>query len=332
MSHFNQILTLADAVIVTDHLHRICTVNEAYERITGYHVDEIIGKPASILKTKLTPIETYIQMKAALHTYKPWSGIFTNRKRCGELWHSSITITPYSIDDKIYYVGVFRVLEDLDRGYYLDEDRVSQLQGSLLRVLAISCEIRDPGIENHLIRVQNLTELLIGRHNERMNLQLSDHYMMQIINASILHDIGKSAIPEGILYKPGSLAPYERTIIEMHTQIGIDILAKIYAELDDELFEYEFSVAKNIILHHHEKWNGEGYPLKLQGEKIPFEARIVSVVDVYDALTTKRAYKEKWTRKAAIELLIAESGKQFDADIVDSFISLYEDGMLDTDD
>lgn len=331
ISHFNQLLTLADAVIVTDSTHRICLVNDAYEQITGYKEKDIIGKKAGILKTKLTPSDTYIQMKATLNKHRPWSGVFTNRKACGELWHSSITITPYLIDNEVYFVGVFRALEDLERGYYLDENRVRQLQGSLLKVLAISCEIRDPGIENHLIRVQDLTGLLVDRHNERMNLQMSYHYTSQIVNASIMHDIGKSAIPEGILYKPGSLASYERTIIEMHPQIGVDILTKIYGELDDELFENEFAVAKNVILHHHEKWNGEGYPFQLQGENIPFEARIVTVVDVYDALTTKRPYKEKWTQKSAIEFIIGQSGKHFDPEIVDSFISLYEDGSLDAD-
>lgn len=322
-SHFNQLLALADAVIITDQQHHICMVNEAYERITGYKSDVILGKKAGILKTNLTPPATYIQMKAALNQIKPWSGVFTNHTLSGELWHSSITITPYNVDNQIYFVGIFRSLEELERGFYLDENRVSQIQGSLLKVLAISCEIRDPGIESHLLRVQQLTEQLILRHNERTGKSLSSHYMSQVINASILHDIGKSAIPEGILYKPGTLAPYERTIIEMHTHIGVDILKKIYGELDDELFESEYSVARNIILHHHEKWNGEGYPSKLKGNEIPLEARIVSVVDVYDALTTKRPYKEKWTHEAALDLLRRERGGQFDPEIIDSFSLLF---------
>lgn len=329
--YFKPLLSLADAVIITDHQHHICLVNDSYERVTGYKESEIIGKKASILRTCHTPPETYLDMKASLNLFQPWSGVFTNRTRYGDLWHSSITITPYFINNKTYFVGVFRVLEELERGYYLDENRVRGLQGSLLKVLAISCEIRDPGIENHLIRVRDLTEKLLERHSERMNLQLSSLLMKEIVNSSILHDIGKSAIPEGILYKPGSLAPYERTIIEMHPHIGVDILTKIYGELDDELFETEFSVAKNIILYHHEKWSGEGYPAGLKGQVIPLEARIVSVVDVYDALTTKRSYKEKWAQKAAIDLLIEQKGNHFDPDIVDSFISLYEDGSLDAD-
>jgi len=329
MPYFEQILRLSDAVIITDAKHHICLVNETYERLTGYSAWEVTGRKAGILRTRLTPMETYQQMHKTLSNTKPWSGVFTNRKRSGELWHSSITITPYKVEGQTYYVGVFRELEELQRGYYLDEQRVGNLQGSLLKVLAISCEIRDPGIENHLIRVQHLTELLVARYNERYDRKLFPTYMSQIVNGSILHDIGKSAIPEGILYKPGTLAPYERKIIEMHPHIGVDILDKINGELSDELFEHEFAVAKNIILHHHERWDGTGYPMKLKQDAIPLEARIVSVVDVYDALTSKRPYKEKWSPKLAIELLIEQKTKQFDSDIVDAFVSLYEEGLLD---
>ncbi|WP_251671484.1 HD domain-containing phosphohydrolase [Paenibacillus camelliae] len=329
LPYFEQLLRLSDAVIITDSRHHICFVNETYERITGFAAHEVTGRKAGLLRTKHTPAETYQHMHHALSRNEPWSGVFTNRKRSGQLWHSSITITPYVVEEQTYYVGVFRELEQLQRGHYLDEQRAGNLQSSLLKVLAISCEIRDPGIENHLIRVQQLTELLVNRYNETQGQKLLQSYIQQIINGSILHDIGKSAIPEGILYKPGTLAPYERTIIEMHPYIGVDILDKINGELHDELFEDEFAVAKNIILHHHERWDGNGYPMKLKQTDIPLEARIVSVVDVFDALTSKRPYKEKWTAKAAIELLIEQKNKQFDAEIVDVFVTLYEDGLLD---
>lgn len=85
----------------------------------------------------------------------------------------------------------------------------------------------------------------------------------------------------------------------------------------------------NIILHHHEKWDGTGYPHGLQGSDIPLEARIVSVVDVFDALTSKRPYKEKWSVERSIQYLIDQRGKQFDSDIVDSFVALFEDGQFD---
>jgi len=321
-------LSLGDAVIITDDNHRILAVNKTYEQITGYELDMIASKKAAILKSRLTPDETYQSMYAALNENKTWSGIFTNRKRDGSLWHSSITISPFLIEGITYYVGIFRELEQLDRGYYLNEDRVMSIQGSLLKALAISCEIRDPGIEPHLIRVQQLTSRLTEWHNERLGLELPAQTISRIAHSSILHDIGKSAIPEGILYKPGRLADYERTIIEMHTVIGVDIIDKIYAELDDEIFESELSTAKNIILYHHEKWDGTGYPRKLREEEIPLEARIVSVVDVYDALTSKRPYKEKWPEAEAVRYLIDNKGKHFDPELVDSFVTLYEAGEL----
>ncbi|BBH22295.1 hypothetical protein Back11_36400 [Paenibacillus baekrokdamisoli] len=321
-------LALADAVIITDANHRILAVNQMYETITGYSSDTIIGKKAGILRTPYTPQETFISLKEALASGLAWSGVLTNYKRNHELWHSSITITPFLIEGTMYFVGVFRELEQLERGQYLDEHRVEQIQGSLLKVLAISSEIRDPGIESHLASVQQLTGLLVTRHNERIGIDLDVEAQSHIAHSSILHDIGKSAIPEGILYKPGPLADYERTIIEMHARIGVDIVDKIFRELDDGLVEIELSTAKNIILHHHEKWDGTGYPHRLQGEAIPLEARIVSIVDVFDALISKRPYKEKWSTDRAIDYLVEQKGKHFDSDIVDSFLSLYQDGMI----
>ncbi|MGO4370454.1 HD domain-containing phosphohydrolase [Paenibacillus sp. MCAF20] len=281
-------LLLADAVIITDGQHRILAVNSAYERITGYASHEITGKKASILRTSYTPKETHNTMKTAIHAGQPWSGVFTNRKRDGDLWHSSITITPIVVEMDDYFVGVFRELEQLESGHYLAEERISSLQSSMLKVLAISCEIRDPGIEQHL------------------------------------HDIGKSGIPEGILYKPGALAYYERQIVEMHTLIGRDIIDKIYNEFQDELLANELETGKNIILYHHEKWDGSGYPHQLSGEDIPIEARIVSIVDVFDALTSTRPYKEKWSVERALQLIREERGRHFDPSLVDSFLALIE--------
>ncbi|WP_229750128.1 HD domain-containing phosphohydrolase [Paenibacillus nasutitermitis] len=328
MKNLHTLLELADAVIITDADHRIIAVNHAYETITGHSSKSIIGKKAGILRTPYTPKETYAEMKEALSQGASWSGVFTNYKRNHELWNSSITITPFVCDNTTYYVGVFRELEQLQRGHYLDEGRVGNIQSSLLKVLAISCEIRDPGIESHLSSVQQMTEWLVVRHNQRVATDLSEEALAHIAHSSILHDIGKSGIPEGILYKPGPLASYERTIIEMHTQIGLDIVDKIFRELDDELFKKELNIAKNIILHHHEKWDGSGYPHRLQGENIPLEARIVSVVDVFDALISKRPYKEKWSIEKAIHYLVEQKSIHFDPEVVDSFVTLYEEGTL----
>lgn len=315
-------LKLADAVIITNDQHQILAVNSAYERITGYALKEISGKKAGILKTSYTPKNTYDQMKKALKDNLPWLGVFTNRRKDSSLWHSSITITPFPIEGEVYYIGVFRELEKLKSGFYLPEERIGYIQSSMLKVLAISCEIRDPSIEQHLVRVRDLTERLTSYHNERLQLGWPVEKVQQIAHSSILHDIGKSGIPEGILYKPGPLTYYERQIVEMHTQIGVDIIEKIYSEFNDDLFTHELETGKNIILSHHEKWDGSGYPHQLEGEAIPIEARIVSVVDVFDALTSARPYKEKWPASRAIQYIEEQRGQHFDPELVDSFIGL----------
>jgi len=315
-------LSLSDAVIITDSNHRILDVNGTYESVTGYKREQIIGSKAGIVKTNLTSPETYQKMHHALKRQKGWSGIFINKKKSGALWHSSITITPFVIDGESYYVGIFRELEHLQEGVYIAEARQSNIQAALLKVLAISCEIRDPAIEDHLTRVQQLTAKLIHEHNSRLQMDLSTDYIKSVVNASILHDIGKSGVPEGILYKPGPLTGYERTIIEMHPLIGVDILEKVNLELDDDFFKDEFKVAKNIILSHHERWDGSGYPRQIKGAEIPLEARIVSVVDVYDALTSRRPYKEIWSKRKALDFLRKHQGAYFDPLIIETFVQI----------
>lgn len=171
-------------------------------------------------------------MKNALHNKQSWSGVFINRKRNNEYWHSSITVTPILIGEETYYVGVFRELDQLDAG-----------------------------------------------------------------------------------------AHYERKIIEMHPILGVDILNKISKDIDME-FINKLDVAINIINYHHEKWDGSGYPYKLKGKNIPLEARIVAIVDVYDALISRRPYKDPWSKKEALTYIKEQKGKHFDPDIVDSFINM----------
>ncbi|MCI3922636.1 HD domain-containing protein [Paenibacillus sp. TRM 82003] len=319
-------LQLSDAVIVTDEQHLIVDVNPVYERTTGYERNEVIGHKAGMLKSGRTPERTYREMKKTLALGRSWSGVFTNRKRDRTEWHSSITITPFAVDGATYYVGVFRELERLKSGHYLPESRVIAYQTSMMRLLAISSEVRDPGIERHLLNVQRLTRGLLRKHAQRSVLSpWPDNFAMQIVSCSLLHDIGKSCVPEGILYKPDALTTFERQIMEMHPLMGLDILKKVESDFEEGLLMEEFSIARNIILHHHERWDGGGYPHRLAGEAIPFEARVVSIVDVYDALVSKRPYKDAWPSREALNYIAAQRGKHFDPAIADSFLALMAD-------
>ncbi|MCM3601955.1 PAS domain S-box protein [Robertmurraya korlensis] len=320
--HLTCFLKLGDAVIITDREHTIIAVNKEFETITGYSMEQTVGKKAGFFKSKFTTQSTYESMKKALSEEKHWSGILDNRKQTGELWHSSITITPIRIGQYLYYVGVFRELESLKKGVYFPDKKLFEVKRELLRVLAVSCEIRDPGIEEHLLRVQDLTELLLRTHCQRNDLSLDTSFINNVIHSSIMHDIGKAGIPEGILYKPGPLTSYERRIIELHPLMGKDIFNKITTSASHE-FMSNLAIAENIILFHHEKWDGTGYPYRLKGDDIPFEARIVAIVDVYDALTSRRPYKDSWSEEQALVYIKEMRGKHFDPDLTDTFLKLF---------
>src|SRR5690554_3153223 len=274
-NHLDPYLWLSDAVIITDLNHRIIDVNKSYERITGYSRDTIIGHKASIVKSPLTPNTTYQDMYLCLKNNKPFEGIFINKKRNGNLWHSSISITPMKIKEKFYYVGIFRDLEQISEDVYLAQQRKENLQNGILKIHAISSEFQDPGIIDHLNRVRTYTEMLLNLYNYYKPNSLSKDFIRYISNASILHDIGKAGVPKSILYKPGKLDARERKIVEKHPRLGICILKKSSSELDDVFLQEGLKIAHNIILSHHEKWDGTGYPEQLRGSHIPLEARII---------------------------------------------------------
>lgn len=124
-----------------------------------------------------------------------------------------------------------------------------------------------------------------------------------------MHDIGKIGIADSILQKPGKLTDEEFDTMRNHPQIGADIIG----EVDSELLR----LAKSVALTHHEKWDGSGYPNKLKGEDIPLEGRIVALADVFDALTSKRPYKDAWTVDKTMALIRSESGKHFEPKLVE---------------
>jgi HD-GYP domain-containing protein (c-di-GMP phosphodiesterase class II) len=142
----------------------------------------------------------------------------------------------------------------------------------------------------------------------------------QLSISGALHDIGKIGIPDNILLKPGRLTDEEYDVIKKHPVIGSNIIGHFNMWSDEE----------KIIRHHHERWDGNGYPDKLKAREIPFLSRILSVADVYDALTTDRSYRKKMQDDVAVKIIMENAGNQFDPEITDVFLRLYEQGMIKT--
>ncbi len=194
-------------------------------------------------------------------------------------------------------------------------ERLAQDLQRVVRALTGAVEAKDEYTGGHLQRVQAFA-LDVGR---RLDLPASELELLQI--ASTLHDIGKIAVPEGILNKPGSLDDDERGVIQMHPETGARMLARI-----DGLRH-----AAPLVLHHQERWDGRtdgrfpGYPAGLAGDAIPLGARIIAVVDCFDAMTTDRPYRRALAASEAREVLLQERGKQFDPRVVDTFLEILED-------
>ncbi|MEW5940760.1 MAG: HD domain-containing phosphohydrolase, partial [Chloroflexota bacterium] len=165
-------------------------------------------------------------------------------------------------------------------------------------------ELRDKETEGHTERVTELT-LRIAR-----DMGFTEDELLHIRRGALLHDIGKLGVPDEILYKPGPLTEQEWQAMRQHPQFAYDLISPI---------EY-LHPALEIPYCHHEKWDGSGYPRGLRGKEIPLAARIFAVIDVFDALTSTRPYREAWTRERALEHIRQESGTHFDPRIVAFFI------------
>jgi len=200
----------------------------------------------------------------------------------------------------------------------LVQERTEELKRAhieLLERLAKVAEYRDDATGRHTERVGELCRLLAEE------LGLPPEQVPLIARTAPLHDLGKVAIPDAILLKRGLLNEEERQIMRRHAALGAEILSGGTSEL--------VQMAEQIALHHHERWDGKGYPNGLKGEQIPLAARIVAVADSFDALIHKRPYKEAWTIPDAMEEMRRERGGQFDPQVVDALFRLYEQGRLD---
>ena len=179
--------------------------------------------------------------------------------------------------------------------------------------LAVACDLKDMETANHIQRVRDSVETF-SRH-----LGLDERTAREFGYSSMMHDVGKIAIPDAILTKPGPLTPAEWEIMRTHPVKGRDILGT----------KPFFHHAADIAVAHHERYDGTGYPFGLAGDQIPLSARIVAVVDVYDALRSQRPYKESWPEEASCNELQRLSGRQLDPHLVDKFLHLAKDGALE---
>lgn len=184
---------------------------------------------------------------------------------------------------------------------------LEQAHHEALMRLAVAAELRDDDTGTHIVRLGYLAEAL-ARH---LGVPAARAQMLRL--AAPMHDIGKLGVPDDVLKKPGQLTSDERARMQDHPRMGADILGRSSIPV--------FALAAEVALHHHERWDGKGYPQGLQGEDIPLSGRIVAVVDYFDALTMDRCYRPAFADDRALAMLADQSGCAFDPAIVSTFLA-----------
>lgn len=194
-------------------------------------------------------------------------------------------------------------------------------QKSIIYALTNLSEAREDPSGKHLehIRCNSKTLALALQLSPKFEKEINSAFIDNIEMASMLHDLGKIAIHDSILLKKGELTENEMTEVKKHTIIGANTLEEIMNGSEDDGF---FKMATEIAHYHHEHWDGGGYPEGLSGTEIPLAARIVTVIDIYDALISEKCYKKAYSHEYSIELMKEESGKCFDPDILDVFLKI----------
>jgi putative two-component system response regulator len=215
-------------------------------------------------------------------------------------------------DESATATGAFKLLkkhQDALQGKVAERQLLKNQLDQLER-LAVTAELRDDSTGEHSYRVGRLASLLAKEYG------CDEHTCFMVDLAARLHDIGKIGIPDGILLKPDRLSKAEREIMQTHTTVGAELLAKSNIP--------HMQMAEEIARAHHEWWDGSGYPHGIIGRGIPIGARITALADVFDALTHKRPYKEPWPVFRALEEIRRLRGIQFDPELTDLFIPLVQ--------
>lgn len=186
-------------------------------------------------------------------------------------------------------------------------EQLKQAHVDLVHRLGRAAEYKDTDTGEHIARMSQYSKLLA------LEFGMGEQQAELLRQAAPMHDVGKIGIPDAILLKPGRLTPDEFDHMKQHAAIGAQILANSSSPL--------LQLAHKLAIEHHEKWDGSGYPNDLKGEQISVEGRIVAIADVFDALTSKRPYKEAWGVEEALEHMQAQAGKHFDPHLINLFVN-----------
>jgi PAS domain S-box-containing protein len=313
-----------DGIMITDLGNRIIMVNPAYEKLTGFRRDELIGTIPAILNGSQASKDFGTRAALQLTGSGYWSGEVVDRRKDGTEWFANLTISRVKDSRGKAFADVF-VVRDITDKKSMERQLIERLQeiqsaqDAAIIGFAKLAECRNPETGMHLERMRKYCRVLADQMAQlpKYKAEIDEGFTDSLFKSSPLHDVGKVGIPDSILLKPGKLTREEYEIMKTHTIIGGDALKTAESKLPGRSF---LTLGREIAYHHHEKFDGTGYPFGLSGESIPLSARIVAFADAYDALTSKRVYKDVVEPEESKRRLLTDRGKHFDPDVVDAFL------------
>ena len=317
--------TILSSIIIVDPDGKILNCNYYAERLYGYTRLEIVGRNFTEVFRAQSASSSISEVIALVDRNKGHHVETDVPRRCRDgsikFTYASYSVLTGTSGETIAYSIMERDLTDrvrLEKKLQESFQQIKETQSGAILGFARLTEYRDKDTGKHLERIREYTRVLatgISRHPRYSDYVTAD-YIEDLCLSSVLHDVGKVAIEDAVLRKPGKLSPEEFLKVKEHARLGGEALKAVDQEIKRESF---LTIGKEVAFSHHERWDGAGYPSGLAGERIPLSARIVALADVYDALTSRRTYKEALSHDEAVKIIVSERGTHFDPDIVDVF-------------
>ena len=268
------------SIVITDTNGDIEYINPYFTHTTGYSLEEVIGENPRVLKSDLYPQDNYEELWDTISNGEVWNGTFKNIKKCGEIyWESAIIAPVEDVNGEIKnYIAVKQEITEqlyLKQKILEQESLMSQNFEKTLEALVSIVEDRDSYTGGHSQRVATYSKMIAKE------MGFSDEECELIYRAGKLHDIGKISTPDNVLLKPDKLSKLEYKLIKRHVEVSYAILSTIpmYKDIAD------------IVISHHERYDGKGYPKGIGGDEITILGHVMIVADAFDAMTTNRIYK-----------------------------------------
>ncbi|MFH0957148.1 MAG: HD domain-containing phosphohydrolase, partial [Pseudomonadota bacterium] len=320
------------SIVVTDLDRKIIVWNSGARNIFGYDENEMIGQ--SIVRLYPSSANEDSIQNSLREALESKSGsaqkIIKQISKDKQEVTLSLAISPM-LDRKGRLQAVVGLGQDVTEQYRLHQQlvesytRIRKIQGASIFALAKLAEARDGETGSHLGRIRGYCAVLCQALRKRpiYGHLLTDEFVEDLVQCSVLHDIGKIVISDEILFKNGKYGPEEMEIMRQHALLGGKALYEAAQETGET--QSYLTVGADVAYYHHERWDGSGYPFELRESEIPLSARIVALCDVYDALRSKRRYKDAFSHEDSLQLIVKDRGKHFDPEIVDAFVASAEE-------